>query len=56
MMKVTTKVKMCEGCNNCNESYNVSIMWNEIYKESCNQNEIYIVKQKDKSVMGVAIN
>ena len=28
-MKAATKIKNYEGCGNCNEIYNVSIMWNE---------------------------
>ena len=32
--------KMYEGCSNCSQIYDVSIMWNKVYKESWNQNEI----------------
>ena len=28
-MKAATKIKIYEGCSNCNEIYDVSIMWNE---------------------------
>ena len=28
-MKAVTKVKIYEGCSNCTEIYDVSIMWNE---------------------------
>jgi len=28
-MKAATKIKIYQGCSNCNEIYDVSIMWNE---------------------------
>ena len=28
-MKAATKIKIYEGCSNCNEIYDLSIMWNE---------------------------